>query len=582
MERRLRWITGLTLFAFATCHFLSHATGLFGLDAVDRIGRRIILAPWQTLPGHIAVFGALAIHASLGLIALFRRRHLRIPAQEAWQLGTGLLIPLLILPHAVNVRVGAAAYGLDDSYFRIVYQYWVSSPGIGLARQIALLALVWVHGCLGLHFRLKLRQSYARARPWLAALAILIPFLAVMGLMNAGWDARMQNLTEAGFSAKNGSPVAGTAGAANLATLRAIWEWAQIGWIVIVAAVLLLRVLRDFRLRRRPLRLVYPGNRIVSVPVGFSVLEASRWAGIPHASICGGRGRCSTCRVRVGLGRETLPDLKPAERATLARIGAPEGVRLACQLRPTGELSVAPLLPWDIKGTAPRFAPDMVHEKRAAALFIDLRGSTRLAAGRLPFDTLYIIDSYVQCITNAVRTHGGFVPSIAGDGLMCVFGLGPDYRGRDDAAGAPEALAAALAIWQALDRLSEDLAHELAEPLGFGIGLHVGLVAAGSFTEGAELHADRLADSARCGGDRAAGHREGRAYPARPGGAGHLHDGRNARGGKAAPSKHRPWIGGGASTKAPPDAPLHGSRCELTVFASLTNSNGLGWRESSR
>lgn len=485
MERRLRWITGLTLFAFATCHFLSHATGLFGLHAVDAIGRRIILAPWQTFPGHVAVFGSLAIHAGLGLIALYRRRHLRIPAQEAWQLGTGLLIPLLILPHAVNVRVGSAAYGLEESYYRIIYQYWVSSPGIGLARQIALLALVWVHGCLGLHFRLKLRPFYGRARPWLASIAILIPFLAVMGLMNAGWDARLHTLTEPDFSAKHGPPLAGTAGAANLLVLRAIWEWAQIAWIGIVATILLLRVLRDARLRRRPLRLVYPGNRVVTVPVGFSVLEASRWAGIPHASICGGRGRCSTCRVRVGVGRESLPDSKPAERATLDRIGAPEGVRLACQLRPTGELSVAPLLPWDIKGTAPRFAPDMVREVRATALFIDLRGSTRLAADRLPFDTLYIIDSYVQCVTAAVRAQGGFVTSVAGDGLMCVFGLGLDSRGPDALAGAPEALAAAFGIWEALDRLSGELAHELSEPLGFGIGLHAGLVAAGTVTQGA-------------------------------------------------------------------------------------------------
>src|SRR4051812_24440238 len=152
MERNVRLATGLTLFAFAGCHFASHATGLFGLEMMDAWGRGFLLAPWRTWIGHATVFGALFAHAGFGLRALWRRRHLRIPAAEAWQLGVGLLIPLLIAPHAVNVRVGASLYGLDDTYHRILYQYWLTPPAAGLARQLALLFAVWVHGCIGLHF----------------------------------------------------------------------------------------------------------------------------------------------------------------------------------------------------------------------------------------------------------------------------------------------------------------------------------------------------------------------------------------------------------------------------------------------
>ena len=47
------------------------------------------------------------------------------------------------------------------------------------------------------------------------------------------------------------------------------------------------------------MRIAYPNGRQASFPRGRSILEVSRAAGIPHASVCGGRGRCSTCRVRV-------------------------------------------------------------------------------------------------------------------------------------------------------------------------------------------------------------------------------------------------------------------------------------------
>src|SRR5262249_56004097 len=86
------------------------------------------------------------------------------------------------------------------------------------------------------------------------------------------------------------------------------------------------------------------GERAVTVPVGFTILEASRTAGVPHASVCGGRGRCSTCRVRVVLGLTDLPTASEAEQRVLARVGAAPDVRLACQTRPVRDVAVAPLL----------------------------------------------------------------------------------------------------------------------------------------------------------------------------------------------------------------------------------------------
>src|SRR3954462_186950 len=83
---------------------------------------------------------------------------------------------------------------------------------------------------------------------------------------------------------------------------------------------------------------------------GATLLEMSRAAGIPHASVCGGRGRCTTCRVLVLEGGDRLLSPNPTEAAALHRIAAPPGVRLACQTRPSHGLTIRPLI-------QPRAAP---------------------------------------------------------------------------------------------------------------------------------------------------------------------------------------------------------------------------------
>jgi adenylate cyclase len=115
-------------------------------------------------------------------------------------------------------------------------------------------------------------------------------------------------------------------------------------------------------------------------------------------------------------------------------------------------------------------------EMEVAALFVDLRESTRLAAGRLPYDTLFIFDRYIQVITSAVRHHRGHVTSIAGDGVMAMFA---DAE-RETARLARDAFATALELWEGIDTLNREIAAELREPLRIGIGLHVGPAVVGT------------------------------------------------------------------------------------------------------
>jgi len=475
-ERSVRIVTGCVMFAYAASHFLSHATGMCGLEAMERVGRGIILAPWRTYVGQTILFGSLFTHGALGLKALVRRRHLRMPTIEAVQLGLGLLIPLLLIPHAANVRLGSAIFGLDDSYYRLVYQYWITTGPTGLPRQFVLMLAVWIHGSIGLHMYLRLRGWYRRRLAWFAGVAILIPFLGILGINNAGWYESTRAATVPGFSARNGPPPPGTPAAHDRAELEALWDWLCVGYLGLVIGTLAyceLRRLREYR--GRMVHLSYPEHPPVTVPLGYTVLEASRWAGIPHTSICGGRARCSTCRVRVTRGEEGLPPPSDLELATLARVNAPAHVRLACQLRPDHDIAVVPLIPAAAAARGMRIAVEGGAEVMATALCVDLRDSTALAAGKLPYDSLFIVDRYVQCASGAITAHGGYVTSVAGDGIMSVFGIDGDAR-----RGAQGALDAVAAIWEGLAALSVQLADDLAGPMRFGIGVHSGRSVLGS------------------------------------------------------------------------------------------------------
>ena len=72
------------------------------------------------------------------------------------------------------------------------------------------------------------------------------------------------------------------------------------------------------------------------------------------------------------------------------RIGATPGMRLACQFRPTADISVRPLLSADaIASDGPMRAGMEGSERQVTVMFIDLRGSTTLASRRMPYDVLF-------------------------------------------------------------------------------------------------------------------------------------------------------------------------------------------------
>lgn len=191
----------------------------------------------------------------------------------------------------------------------------------------------------------------------------------------------------------------------------------------------------------------------------------------PHASVCNGKGRCSTCRIRVTQGRERLPASSPEEQRVLERIGAPAHVRLACQLRPVADIAVVPMLPAQAPASAGFRSPTHHHgqEQEIAVLFADLRGFTRLAEPKYPYDVVFFLNRYFDAIGGAIKEAGGIPNQFTGDGVMALFGIGV---GAEE--GCQRALLASSAMLQNLEHLSQILAEDLQEPLRMGIGIHTG------------------------------------------------------------------------------------------------------------
>jgi adenylate cyclase len=493
LERPARLTTGLILFAFVTSHLSNHAFGIRSFAAMQAAST-VLLAPWQTDTGLIVLYSSLIVHGLLGLYALHRRRHLRLPAGEAWQLALGLAIPLLLITHAAGIRFGEFQYATQVGYGPVLYKFWVVSPDFALPWQLLLLLIAWIHGCIGLRTWLLAKRRYHHAAGVLTSLATLVPVLAILGVVNAGLNLREAALRDPVYAASF-APLPNSQDAQNAAAAGRIADGITIFYVALVVATFGLRGARTWHAKRfHGVRITYPGDRVVSVPLGFSILEASRWAGIPHASVCGGRGQCSTCKIRIIQGARWLGHPGPVERVTLRRIAAPASVRLACQLRPSADISVEPLVSARLGSDlgAIRFDAAVAggRELQIAAMFVDLRESTRLATGRLPFDALFLFDRYIQAVTGAIRKNNGHATSIAGDGVMCVFGVDGTA-----AMAARDAFQAALDVWSGLDIVSAELAGELEAPLRIGIGIHVGMAVVGLVRTGESQSLQFLGDT---------------------------------------------------------------------------------------
>lgn len=471
--RQVRLISGLVMFVYIFSHFFNHALGNISYDAMETWLRYHVWF-WRIPIVNDTLYLAAIIHFSLGLWALYQRRHFRYSTAEITQLVLGLSIPLWLAGHLGAERLSGALFGWPPfNYASALYTYWVTAP-YNIAVQFISLTVAWTHACIGLYFWLRLKSFFDWAAPMLLSVAVLMPALAMIGAHHGGREVA-QLAEDSEWRNENLKRV--PAGQARLITEISL-VYFPVAYGAAIGLVFAGRGLRTFRERRRGMVTISYPNRQVRVPKGMSVLEASLRHKIPHASVCGGRARCSTCRIRVVSDRSKLPQPTGREAFVLESIGvsANPSIRLACQLRPQSDLSVIPILPASMNAELLRKGSRMNigKERYIVSMFVDMRGSTKLAEARLPFDVVFLINRFLGACSQAALDAGGQPNQFVGDGVLALFGIEVDAK-----TACRQAIRAATKVATNVDLMNRQLASDLPEPIQYGIGIHGGEVIIG-------------------------------------------------------------------------------------------------------
>jgi adenylate cyclase len=466
--RQVRLFCGLIMFSYIFSHFFNHALGNLSYSTMEAWLTYHVW--WWRIPiVNFTLYAAATTHLALGLWALYQRRHFRYTAIEITQLAFGLSIPLLLSGHFGIVRLRTLLFGMGPpNYAGPLLAYWAQRPYM-IAVQFALLTVAWIHGCIGLYFWLRLKPFFKWAAPFLLAIAVLLPPLAMTGTHRGAHEA-IELAAQPQWRAEH---VKTTPLDQRAAIERITWFYFPLAYGAAIVLVFVARGIRALIESRRGLITVsYPGRKVRS-PRGLTILETSLRFRVPHASICGGKARCSTCRVRVISDRSILPPVSGREAYVLARVGAGANpaIRLACQLRPKADVAVIPILPADIGAdfVRNRRRVNIGEEHYVVSMFIDMRGSTKLAEARLPYDTVFLVNRFLEAASRAVVDAGGQPNQFVGDGMLALFGLRTDPT-----TASRQAMRAAAMVAANVAYMNHEFASELEQPIEFGIGIHGG------------------------------------------------------------------------------------------------------------
>jgi adenylate cyclase len=442
-----------------------YSLGLVSGDAMEAYQDALSLY-WMLGPLFNA---ALIVHMSLGLWKLYRRNTLKMPLWEMAQIGLGLLLPFVLVPYNLAAVFVGQVFHIQQNY---VDTLLLSFPDMAW-RYIVMTVLIGAHAQIGTHAVLRLRPWYPRLRLLIAVIFTALPLAAAAGYWTGG--SALYKAYQEGKLAEDDKPHTLTAEQKQLLSDVNLYDYAFFaGLYVLLFAGRGLRLVLERK--NKSVRIEYPDAHVMVLP-STTVLEASRIGGIPHASICGGRGRCTTCRIRVDAGMENLSAVGEREHKALVRIGAGTDIRLACQAEATvGTIRVTPLLRPDTRSVAARReTKDSVgRDVELAVMFADLRGFTALSEQKFPYDVVYILNSYFQAMGQVIEANGGRIDKFLGDGILAYFGLDADPR---DACLA--AIRAAREMARGLADVSKELANVLPQGLSLGVGLHFGDVVLG-------------------------------------------------------------------------------------------------------
>ena len=457
-------ITGAIMFAFVTMHLLNHAL-LMVSEATAEQALRYFKLVWRNPLGALLLYGSFAVHFILALRTLYLKRYFGLRPLSMVQIIFGLSLPILIAQHVIAARMPVMFNGADSDYLAVIRAMWSNNGLLGVKMATAVI-VAWMHGCIGIYMAVSYRDWFPRVAPFLFTAAVIVPTLAFSGVFVTGQrlEPRDASSIEKQMAPPDdfGDTRADSALDYDLERIeRRFYIFLAVGFGLVAT----LRGIRKMRGKETEVVISYAHGEQVRVPRGTTILEASRIGHTNHYSVCGGKGRCSTCRVRIIKSSGPLPPPGPQEQATLGRIQASSDTRLSCQLRPDYDIAVALQLEPPVGGdrlSGPNVL-EVGREKEILVMFADLRNFTTISENRLPYDIVFLLNSYFSIVVQAVELAGGRVDKYLGDGVMALFGLDK----HEPSEVCRHALGAAAKIVAETQQLNRQLQQE------FGIDLEV-------------------------------------------------------------------------------------------------------------
>jgi adenylate cyclase len=464
---KLRTYSGVVLVVFVTLHLINHSMGIVSIELAEAY-RKTIGSLFQNLPGQFLLYGAITTHFLIALRAIYAKSSFNLKLWQWGQLLLGLSFPPLIFAHVIGTRGNDLVGSIDPSYYSVVGFF--SSNTDSLIRVACALTVIWGHILIGLHFWLRTKEFYRRTISIWYLFAVLIPTLAIVGVFQLLRSAD-QWLSDDAHMAVILAPIKAMPASDRLflGNLEIQLFW---GVAILMLMSLLLRQLRLwFHSRQSHFVVNCINGKSCRSNHGVSLLDALKKANIPHVSICGGRARCTTCRVRVGSGGENLAPPTELESKALKKISAPENVRLACQIFPQSDLSITALVESGLDLDQSMHSGGVQgHEEYVVAMFVDMRGSTSLGERVMAYDVVYVLNQFFIELSESLSDTNGHYAQFAGDGLMALYGL--DSKTNNNAC--LDALRGAANMFQRIDHLNQRLAIEFGENISMGVGIHGG------------------------------------------------------------------------------------------------------------
>ena len=483
--RRARMYSGLVIFLYVTVHLVNHSMGLISLEVMEGLRQRVS-AFNRNIVVSLTLYGALLVHTLLGFHHLLTRRSFKMSAKDWTQLVTSFALPLVLLPHMFASGYTPRFKDAQTSY-KVVLDGMLEDGGIYFMGLFVI--FVWVHGIIGITSMIKFHPVYQKYKNAFLVVSWLLPILAVLGAVTASKELAtdIENnkiIMEQVYAEAN-------IGKELEAELMQTSDMLMVNYLFILLGVtLFVFVLHQVRKAFRKIKITYPNGKEVRVAKGTSILEASREHRIGHVSMCGGRGRCSTCRVRVMSDIETLPPRNGIESLVAERLSLQDNVRLACQLRPTSAVEVRPLVNAPVETLTTEDRETLCgREEEIVVMFVDLRGFTAISEKLLPYDTVYLLNQYFKIAGEAIVQSGGRIDKFIGDGIMALF---TDGSGVEE--NSKNALLAAGKLAEGIKELSTETSSDFGSDLKFGIGIHAGTSVVGAMGYGENITDTAIGD----------------------------------------------------------------------------------------